>query len=148
MRDAIDSAVKQADALIMAAAPVDYRSASVSERKIKRGTGSLTLDLVENPDILGEVKGGKGGLIRIGFAAESEDLVKNATGKLEKKNLHLIVANDITATDSGFGVDTNRVVLIDRSGKAESLPLLTKAEVADKILDRVVELLPKVKAKR
>lgn len=146
MRDAVDSAIRQADALIMAAAPVDYRSASISERKIKRGTESLTLELVENPDILSGVKGG--GLVRVGFAAESENLVKNAAEKLKKKKLHLIVANDITATDSGFGVDTNRVVLIDRSGKADSLPLLTKSEVADKILDRVVELLPKVKAKR
>ena len=148
MRDAVDSAIRQADALIMAAAPVDYRSASISERKIKRGTESLTLELVENPDILSEVKGGKSALVRVGFAAESENLVKNATEKLKKKKLHLIVANDITATDSGFGVDTNRVVLIDRSGKAESLPLLTKSEVSGKILDRVVELLPKVKAKR
>lgn len=146
MRDAVDSAIRQADALIMAAAPVDYRSASISERKIKRGTESLTLELVENPDILSGVKGG--GLVRVGFAAESENLVKNAAEKLKKKKLHLIVANDITATDSGFGVDTNRVVLIDRSGKADSLPLLTKSEVSDKILDRVVELLPKVKAKR
>jgi len=130
------------------AAPVDYRSASISERKIKRGTESLTLELVENPDILSGVKGGKGALVRVGFAAESENLVKNATEKLKKKKLHFIVANDITATDSGFGVDTNRVVLIDRSGKAESLPLLTKAEVADKILDRVVELLPKTKRRK
>ena len=118
MRDAIDSAIRQADALIMAAAPVDYRSASISERKIKRGTESLTLKLVENPDVLSGVKGGKSALVRVGFAAESEDLVKNATQKLKKKKLHFIVANDITATDSGFGVDTNRVVLIDRSGKA------------------------------
>ena len=148
MRDAVGSAVRQSDALIMAAAPVDYRSASISERKIKRGMESLTLELVENPDILSEVKGKKGDFIRVGFAAESENLVKNATEKLKRKKLDLIVANDITATDSGFGADTNRVVLIDRSGKAESLPLLTKSEVAHKILDRIVELLPKRTTKR
>ena len=148
MRDAVGSAVRQSDALIMAAAPVDYRSASISERKIKRGMESLTLELVENPDILSEVKGKKGDFIRVGFAAESENLVKNATEKLKRKKLDLIVANDITATDSGFGADTNRVVLIHRSGNVESLPLLAKSEVAHKILDRIVELLPKRTTKR
>jgi len=148
MRDAVAKAMAKADALIMAAAPVDYRPAAISERKIKKGTEALTLELVENPDILGEVKVEKGGFVRVGFAAESENLVKNAEAKLRKKKLDLIVANDITATDSGFGADTNRVVLIDRTGKAESLPLLAKSEVAHKILDRVVELLPKRKVKR
>jgi len=140
MRDAIAAATARADALIMAAAPVDYRSAATAKTKIKKGTGALTLELVENPDILSEVKGEKGDFIRVGFAAESENLVENAREKLKKKNLDLIAANDITAADSGFGADTNRVVLIDRSGKVESLPLLTKREVADRILDKVVEL--------
>ncbi|GAH07723.1 unnamed protein product, partial [marine sediment metagenome] len=81
--------------------------------------------------------------LKVGFAAESEDVVANARLKLKKKQLDLIVANDITSTDSGFGVDTNKVTMIDRKGKVESLPLLTKREVADKILDKVVELLAK-----
>ena len=140
MRDAIADAARKADALLMAAAPVDYRPAAIAERKIKKGTEALTLELVGTPDILSEVRGD---FIRVGFAAESENLVENAKEKLKKKKLDLIAANDITATDSGFGADTNRVVLIDRSGKVESLPLLPKSDVADKILDRVVALLPK-----
>lgn len=138
MRDAIAKATAQADALLMAAAPADYRPAAIAESKIKKGVESLTIELVRNPDILGEVRGD---FITVGFAAESENLVENAREKLERKNLNLIVANDITATDSGFGADTNRVVLIDRFGNVESLPLLSKLEVAHKILDRVVELL-------
>jgi phosphopantothenoylcysteine decarboxylase/phosphopantothenate--cysteine ligase len=141
MRDAIANATAQAEALIMAAAPADYRPRASAERKIKKGEGTLTLELVENPDILSEVKGD---FVRVGFAAESEDLVQNAKEKLQRKNLDLIVANDITATDSGFGADTNRVVLIDRWGKTDRLPLLLKSEVAHRILDKVVELLPKI----
>ena len=143
MRDAITDAIRGADALVMAAAPADYRPATRAENKIKKGAKTLTLELVENPDILSEIRGEDADFIRIGFAAESDNLLENAKEKLEKKKLDLIVANDITATDSGFGADTNRVVLIDRSGSAESLPLLSKSEVADKILDRVVDLLQK-----
>ena len=83
----------------------------------------------------------KGDFLKVGFAAESQDIVANARQKLEKKQLDLIVANDITDADSGFGVDTNKVTLIDRDGNVDSLPLLTKREVADRILDRVVGLL-------
>ena len=99
---------------------------------------SLTLELIRTPDILAEVKGN---FLKVGFAAESEDVVANARQKLEKKQLDIIIANDITDASSGFGVDTNKVTLIDRDGKTDSLPLLTKREVADKILDRVVGLL-------
>ena len=140
MKQAVVKAVAQADALIMAAAVADYRPKSVARAKIKKETLSLTLELTRTPDILAEVTGD---FIKIGFAAESEDIVTNARRKLKEKGLHLIVANDITDKDSGFGVDTNKVTLIDRSVKIESLPLLTKREVADKILDRVVELLAK-----
>ncbi len=145
MRDAIVKATTQANALIMAAAPADYRPRATAETKIKKGTESLTLELVETPDILSELKGD---FIRVGFAAESENLVENAREKLKRKKLDLIVANDITATDSGFGADTNRVVLIDRSGNVASLPLLPKSEVAHRILDKVVELLPRRKARK
>jgi len=140
MRDAIVKATTKADALLMAAAVADYRPAATVESKIKKGAGPLTLELVRNPDILGEIRGD---LIRVGFAAESENLEKNAREKLERKGLDLIVANDITATDSGFGVDSSRVLIIDRQGKVENVPLLLKLEVAHKILDRVVELLPR-----
>ena len=139
MYQAVKKAVAKADALIMAAAVADYRSVKVSESKIKRQqVSSLTLELERTPDILGEVKGN---FVRVGFAAESENLVANAKEKLHKKQLDLIAANDITAADSGIGADTNQVVLIDREDKVEELPLLPKREVADKILDRVVELL-------
>ena len=140
MRDAIVNATAQADALIMAAAPADFRPVATAESKIKRKGETITLELVENPDILGEVRSD---LARVGFAAESENVVENATEKLKRKNLDLIAANDITATDSGFDVDTNKVVLIDHDGNVEDLPLLSKYEVANRILDKVVELLPK-----
>jgi len=138
MKEAVAKAVAKADVLIMAAAVADYQPKTSTKEKIKKESPSLTLELIRTPDILTEVKGD---FIRVGFAAESEDLIENARQKLQKKQLNLIVANDITATDSGFGVDTNKVTLIDRDGKVESLPLLTKREVADKILDRVVEFL-------
>jgi len=140
MRDAIAEATRHADALIMAAAVADYRPADASKSKLKKGAETLTLELVANPDILGEARGD---FIRVGFAAESENLEKNAREKLERKSLDLIVANDITATDSGIGADNNRVLIIDRSGKVESLPLLSKLEVAHRILGRVVEMLPR-----
>ena len=139
MYEAVKKAVAKADALIMAAAVADYRPVKVSESKIKRQqVSSLTLELERTPDILGEVKGN---FVRVGFAAESENLVANAKEKLHKKQLDLIAANDITAADSGIGADANQVVIIDREDKVEELPLLPKREVADKILDRVVELL-------
>lgn len=139
MKAAVTKATAQADGLIMTAAVADYQPNSVAEAKIKKkDSPSLTLELIRTPDILAEVKGN---FVKVGFAAESEDVVANAKQKLEKKQLDIIVANDITDADSGFGVDTNKVTLIDRDGKIDSLSLLTKREVADKILDRVVELL-------
>lgn len=134
MLEAVQEAVREADALIMAAAVADYRPAAVSTRKIKRQKSeTLTLKLERTPDILSSVTGK---FLRIGFAAESEDLEKNAREKLIRKRLDLIVGNDIAA-GTVFGADTNRVIIIDREGKAEMLPLLPKREVADKILDRV-----------
>ncbi|MEA1959347.1 MAG: bifunctional phosphopantothenoylcysteine decarboxylase/phosphopantothenate--cysteine ligase CoaBC [Chloroflexota bacterium] len=138
MRDACILADADADVVIMAAAPADYRPKLKSPGKIKKGTETLNLELAENPDIFAELKGNS---IRVGFAAESENLVKNAKEKLERKNLDLIVANDITRPGSGFDADDNRVVLIDCAGKVAKLPLLPKQEVADKILDRVAALL-------
>jgi len=140
MKAAVAQATAQANALIMAAAVADYQPKTTAKGKIKKEAPSLTLELVRTPDILTEVQGD---FLKVGFAAESEDVVENARQKLEKKQLDLIVANDITDADSGFSVDTNKVTLISRDGKAESLPLLSKREVADKILDRVGELLAK-----
>jgi len=138
MKEAVTKAVAEADALIMAAAVADYQPRSVAKAKIKKEAPSLTLELVRTPDILTEVKAN---FIKVGFAAESEDVIVNARRKLQKKKLDLMVANDITAKESGFSVDTNKVTLISQDGKIESLPLLTKREVADRILDRVVEMM-------
>jgi len=138
MRDAVVAQCAGADVLIMAAAVADYLPAAAAAQKIKRTKAVRTLELAPTPDILAAVKGK---LVRVGFAAESEDLVKNAAAKLAGKGLDLIVANDITAPDSGFGTDTNQVTIIDKSGEAEPLPLLSKYEVAQRILDRVVPLL-------
>ncbi len=138
MRDAVLKATAAADVLIMAAAVADYRPAIVAEGKIKREADTLNLELVKTSDILAEVKGD---IIKVGFAAESGDMVARATEKLKKKRLDLIVVNDITAKDSGFDTDTNRVTFIGRDSKVEQFPLMLKSEVAQKILDRVVALL-------
>ena len=98
-----------------------------------------TIELVKTPDILTEVSGGP--FIKVGFAAESENLLKNAKDKLIRKKLDMVVANDITRSDSGFGTDTNKVWFFSPGDKIEDLPLMTKREVADKVLDRIVELL-------
>ena len=140
MLGAVKRAVLGADALVMAAAVTDYRPRKPSGQKIKKSRAGLTLELELTPDILGEVRGN---FVRVGFAAESEKLVVNAKKKLKQKSLDLIVANDITAPDSGFGVDTNRVTIVDKAGKVDSLPLLSKREVAERVLDRVAGRLGK-----
>lgn len=141
MKEAVLNVTSKADALIMAAAVADYRPATTAESKMKKGADAQrTLELVRNPDIIKEVKGK---IIKVGFAAESEDLIQNAKAKLKGKDLDIIVANDITAADAGFDVDTNRVTLIDRRGKKEELQLMSKSEVAHKILDKVGTLLKK-----
>ena len=138
MREAVLKATRGAEALIMAAAVSDYRVEGPSDQKIKREHGNIILELVPTSDILSEVPDT---IIKIGFAAESENLVINAKIKLERKRLDMIVANDITDAESGFDVDTNRVTLIDKTGKVEQLPLMSKREVAEIILDRVAEIL-------
>lgn len=138
MREAVLRECARADALIMAAAVADFRPKAPAANKIKRKPEGLTLELVRTADIIGGISGN---LLKVGFAAESEDLLKNASEKLRSKGLDLIVANDITAPGSGFGTDTNRVILIGREGPPEELPLMPKADVAHRILDRVVRLL-------
>jgi phosphopantothenoylcysteine decarboxylase/phosphopantothenate--cysteine ligase len=134
MRDAVLKAVKKADVLIMAAAVSDFRVAKQSGQKIKKQGGKLSLELVENEDFLLELPDN---FIKVGFAAESENMVANAKKKLKEKRLDMIVANDITQTDAGFDVDTNRVTIIDKKGKTEDVPLMSKRDVAERILDRV-----------
>jgi phosphopantothenoylcysteine decarboxylase/phosphopantothenate--cysteine ligase len=134
MCDAVLRHVKGADALIMAAAVADYRPATESAQKIKKSAGDLTIALTKTTDIL---EAAQGNFVRVGFSAESQDLVPNAKAKVLSKGLDLIVANDITDPNSGFGVDTNWVTLIDRELRVEELPLLTKYEVGHRVLDRV-----------
>ena len=138
MRDAVLKAVAEAHALIMAAAVADYRPMSESPQKMKKGSTALSLELGLNPDILAEAKGG---FLRVGFAAETWDLLENARGKLQSKSLDLIVANNVTADRSGFGSDDNKVLIVDRNGTVEDLPLMSKDTVAHHILDRVGPLL-------
>ncbi|MBM7623297.1 bifunctional phosphopantothenoylcysteine decarboxylase/phosphopantothenate--cysteine ligase CoaBC [Sporohalobacter salinus] len=128
------------DVIIKAAAVADYRPQVVAEDKIKKDESELVIKLERNPDILAELGRVKEEKLLIGFAAESEDLIANAKDKLSRKNLDLIVANDITADDAGFGADTNRVVMISRTDKTE-LPTLSKEEVANRLLGRIIELL-------
>jgi len=147
MRDAVLAAIQGSDALIMTAAVADFRPAQVQTQKVKKTEARLTLELEKNPDILaevGEIMAGrpeKGPKVVVGFAAESDDIITNAVDKLRRKNLDMIVANDITASDSGFAVDTNRVTLIKRSGEIESLPLLLKSQVAERVLSEVSSML-------
>ena len=138
MCDAVLARTEEADALIMAAAVADYRPVSAADQKIKKSDDELNIPLSKTVDILATARGE---FVRVGFAAESENLVANAAAKVTSKSLDLIAANDITSEGSGFGTDTNRVTLIDRDMSVEELPLLTKYEVGNRILDRVAELL-------
>ena len=137
MWQAIQSHLKKADALIMAAAVADYRPTEAADQKIKKADDDLSISLAKTTDIL---KSAEGDFVRVGFAAESQNLVENAKAKVGSKQLDLIVANDITAEGSGFGSDTNKVTLIDRELAVEELPLLSKYDVSNRILDRVKRL--------
>jgi phosphopantothenoylcysteine decarboxylase / phosphopantothenate---cysteine ligase len=138
LRDSVIEACKSADVLIMAAAVSDYRVARPAANKIKKSGGKLSLELVENEDFLLELLDN---FVKVGFAAETQDLLNNAKKKLAKKRLDLICANDVSAPDSGFAVDTNRITIIDKNGKMEELPLMSKRDAADRILDKIVNLL-------
>ena len=134
MRVAIQARTATTDALVMAAAVADYRPTKAEDQKIKKTEDDLNIPLSKTTDIL---KNATGNFVRVGFAAESQNLVANAKAKVEAKQLDLIVANDITAEGSGFGSDTNQVTLIDRDLAVEELPLLSKYDVSNRILDRV-----------
>ena len=136
MKKAIEEECLEADALIMAAAVADWRPLEKLDSKAKKDTSDTwSLELVKNPDIIAGINSSN--LIKVGFAAESENLVENSKLKVKSKNLDFIVANDITAADSGFSVDTNKVTIIHADGNTEALPLMSKYEVAHSILDRV-----------
>jgi phosphopantothenoylcysteine decarboxylase/phosphopantothenate--cysteine ligase len=137
MQRAVADRVGPATVVIAAAAVSDYGPAAASASKIKKTEGAVTLELVRTPDILKGLGEAKGGRVLVGFAAETEDLVANARKKLEAKNLDLVVANDVTAAGAAFGGDTNAVVLLRRDGVRVDVPLASKREVAERILDEV-----------
>ncbi len=158
MRDAVRSAVVDADVLVMSAAVADYRPAEAAAQKLKKGgaqeradQNGFSLRLVRNPDILEELaesvdkQGGderpKQRLVRVGFAAETNDLANYARAKLVAKRLDLLVANDVSRSDSGFGTDTNKVYIFHAGGAMEDLPVMPKTGVATAIWDRIVLLL-------
>jgi len=153
MLEAVLAEVATVDALIMAAAVADFRPKNVVDNKMKKKDGIPQIELEATPDILETVSsislGAGAGLgvrekqprVVVGFAAESHELLENATIKLQSKKLDIIAANDISATDAGFSVDTNRVTLLHSDGKSEALPLMNKSEVAEIILSRIAALL-------
>jgi phosphopantothenoylcysteine decarboxylase/phosphopantothenate--cysteine ligase len=140
MREATLREFQEVTVIIKAAAVADYRPTVMEDRKLKKCDSSLTLELEKNPDILEELGRNKAKRILIGFAVETERLIKNAQDKLKNKNLDLIVANDVSQEGSGFESETIQVKIIDREGKIENLPLLPKEEVAELILDRLKEM--------
>ncbi len=139
MRDAVLERYASSSVVIKAAAVADYRPARRAVDKVKKSDQPETVELVRNPDILAELGANKGGQYLVGFAAETESLLENAAKKLNGKNLDLIVANDVGQTGAGFNVDTNIVRLLFRDGRVEELPLMEKDDVANVILDRVME---------
>jgi phosphopantothenoylcysteine decarboxylase/phosphopantothenate--cysteine ligase len=141
MRKAVLTHVKGCSVVIKAAAVSDYRPKVMSEKKLKKSASSLSLELERTKDILEEIGKKKGDRILIGFAAETEDLIANAKKKLKEKNLDFIVVNDVTKPGAGFGADTNQVKILFPSGEIRDLPLMSKEEVSQIILDEVVKLL-------
>ena len=140
MRQAVQDAARSADALVMAAAVADYRPAAPSSHKMKKEAASeLAIDLERTTDIIASVPSS---IVKAAFAAESDNLLGNARAKLRSKGADLVVANDITIPDAGFGADTNKVWLLDEDSELE-LPLMPKYDVAMAILDRIAALLHK-----
>ncbi len=141
MLEAVSKVFDQADVVVMAAAVGDYRPQTFSNQKIKKTADQMTISLEKNPDIAKTLGERKQHQILVCFAAETENVLQHAHRKLINKNCDLIAANDVLAEGAGFGGDTNIVTLLDREGKREQLPLLSKREVADVILNHVIELL-------
>ncbi|MBW1973858.1 MAG: bifunctional phosphopantothenoylcysteine decarboxylase/phosphopantothenate--cysteine ligase CoaBC, partial [Deltaproteobacteria bacterium] len=144
MRDKVIENFKWCDAVIKAAAVADFRPSTIQNEKIKKEGGKYFLELEKNPDILkelGEIK--KEHQILVGFAAETSRHIDNAIKKLKEKKLDLIIANDVTLEGAGFGYDTNIVDIIDATGKVKSLPLMSKMEIANIILDQILRIFKK-----
>jgi len=140
MHHAVRERATAANVVIMAAAISDYRPAAQHDQKLKRGEGSFTLELEPTPDILADLGREKRGQILVGFAAETNSVAENARGKLARKGADMIVANDVTQEGAGFDGDTNIVTMFLRDGREIPLPKMTKFEVANQILDRVLEI--------
>lgn len=142
MREVVIKESRQSNIIIKAAAPLDYGPKKTAENKIKKVEEVEALELIRTPDILEELGRLKGesGYTLVGFAAETEDLLDNAVMKLEKKNLDMIVANDVTMEGAGFDTDTNIVKLLYKDGSREDLPVMTKHEVANELLSRIIDL--------
>jgi phosphopantothenoylcysteine decarboxylase/phosphopantothenate--cysteine ligase len=138
MRQAVMAEAASASIILMAAAVADYRPAEVAKQKLKKGSGPVVLELERTTDILAELAARKTSQFLVGFAAETEQVKASAERKLVAKDLDLIVANDVAASETGFEVDTNAVTIIDRDRHHESIPLSSKGEIADYVLDRVV----------
>jgi phosphopantothenoylcysteine decarboxylase / phosphopantothenate---cysteine ligase len=139
MASAVFEHFEQVDVVIKSAAVSDYRPRDIAVEKMKKKKNAMVLNLVRNQDILAEIGKRKGDRFLVGFAAETEALDQNATEKLHKKNLDMIVANIVKGEDSAFGSDANRVSLYYRDGTRESLPMMDKESLAHMLLDRIVE---------
>ncbi len=140
MKQAVLDNFRDMDLVMKAAAVCDYRPVKAFREKEKKENRPVSIELVPTSDILAEMGRDKGGVTLVGFAAETKDHLANGMDKIRKKNLDMIVVNDVSGQDRGFGVDTNEVWIIDRNGTEEKVPLSTKREVADRILNRIRDL--------
>lgn len=141
MARAVESEAGNASVFIGAAAIADYRPAQRAGEKIKKSQETLTLDLERTPDVLSQVAASRSnGMLVIGFAAETENVVENARQKLERKNLDAIVANDVTRADAGFDTTTNAVTIITKNSDPVELPVMSKREAANRVLDVIIDL--------
>jgi phosphopantothenoylcysteine decarboxylase/phosphopantothenate--cysteine ligase len=143
MHKAVMDNYKKATVVIKAAAVADYRPKLIAHDKIKKDDKPRTIELVRNPDIIDEIGKIKKNTVLVGFAMETKDLLASAREKLKKKNMDLIVANSLLDEGAGFQADTNKITILDREGDTQSLPVMTKIEAAEKILERVAGLLKK-----
>jgi phosphopantothenoylcysteine decarboxylase/phosphopantothenate--cysteine ligase len=141
MADAVLAVFDDVDVVVMAAAVADFRPKAPAADKLKKHDGIPELVLEPTPDILAALGDRRRDQVLVGFAAETTRLAEHAAAKLAAKHLDLVVANDVSAPDAGFEVDTNRAILLDSSGSIEELPLLPKTVLATKVLDRVRDLL-------
>ena len=143
MYEAVMNNYQTCSGMIMMAAVADYRSETVEENKIKKTSDQMTIHLVKNHDIAAELGKVKGERILVGACAETENLLENATKKIQAKNFDLIMANDVTEEGAGFGVDTNIVQIVSKDGTITKLPLMSKRDVAERLVSAIVAIMPK-----